>query len=512
MPRWPRRVVQIGAIGFLFGVTALNYGGVLYQQYGKNAFHTVSLMGTPFERALYRIFSAAAVWLPDLPSRSNDVIGGFGSFSFFGIGFLDPVIAVETFVRSPGAWPILLGASVLVLLIAVLMGRVFCGWLCPINTLLEGFDLLRVRLLPRLGLNLLDWAAPRWLKWALFLGGILVSVLMDIALWAQLLLHVQIGRDLFSLVFFGTVTAGAFVLVAIVLAELFLSRRIWCRSLCPTGAVLGFIGALAPLRLRKAPLACRSGCAACAGACPMALNPAAPIAQTECHNCGLCLSVCPEDLLSLAPARTKRGRYEEAVPALRRFTFLIVGGLMAVFTALAVSSAAAHHMRSQPHYGYVDNYPQIPTKETLAHIGDYDVVVVSYFFEGLRRERSDTPDDVQFYIGLMNAKTLQSYAGPLSIELWNGGKRIANFEHARPLEEAAYRIRQKVSGPGRYVLRLAAGNVRGEVAVDVEGKSASVAPWAVSIGAVLLAALIILNRRRRVRFRRPEEKHVASRA
>ncbi|MBT7857181.1 MAG: 4Fe-4S binding protein, partial [Nitrospinaceae bacterium] len=486
------------------------YGGVLYQQYGKNAFHSISLMGTPFEQVLYQIFSVVAVWIPDLPSRSNDIVGGFGSFSFFGISFLDPVIAVETFMRSRDAWATLLGASVLVLVIAVLLGRVFCGWICPINTLLEGIDLLRSRLLPRLGLKTLDWAAPRWLKWVLFLGGVSVSVVMDIALWAQLLPHVQIGRDIFSLIFFGTLTAGASVLAVIIFAELFLSRRIWCRSLCPTGAVLGFIGALAPLRLRKALLACRTGCTACTGACPMALNPAEPIAQAECLNCGICLSVCPEELLSLAPVRTKRGGYEEIIPALRRFTFLIVGGLMAVFATLAVSPAAAHHMRSQPHYGYAESYPQIPTKETRAHIGNYDVVVVSYFFEGLRRERSDTPDDVQFYIGLMNAKTLQSYAGPLSIELWKGGKRIVNFEHAKPFEEAAYRIRQKVSGPGRYILRLAVGDIRGEVAVDVEGKSSSFIPYVVSVGAVLLATLFFLNRRRRINFRRPEETHVAS--
>ena len=63
MRGWPRRFVQIGALAFLFAVPALNYGGVLYQQYGKNAFHTVSLMGTAFERALYHLFSAVVGFL-----------------------------------------------------------------------------------------------------------------------------------------------------------------------------------------------------------------------------------------------------------------------------------------------------------------------------------------------------------------------------------------------------------------------------------------------------------------
>ena len=520
MPKWPRRIVQTGTIIFLVAVSALNYGGILYQQFGKNAYHTISLMGTPFERALYSVFSAGAAAFPRLIEYSSTITGGFGSFSILGLTFMDPVVAAETFVREPSAWSAILGGIALTLLIAVLMGRVFCGWLCPVNTVLEGIDLLRSRVLPRMGFTPPNWAAPRWLKWVLFLGGVSLSLVADVAFWVQVLPHVQIGRDVFSLIFFGALTAVAPLLAIIVFAELLISRRVWCRSLCPTGAVLGLAGFFAPLRIRKAASPCRSGCTACAGVCPMTLNPAEPISQAECLNCGLCLPVCPEELLRLTPARiipaarprrvtqSRTRNYSEPIATIKRMTFILVAGALAA--ALINTPVEAHHMRAQPHYGYAENYPQIPTKETRTHISGFDVIVVSYFFEGLRRERSDTPDDVQFFIGLMDAKTHQSYTGPLSIELLKGGRRIAAFEHKRPLEEAAYRIRQKVSGPGQYVLRLAAGDIRGEIAVEVEGKSAPIAPWAVSIGAVLLAALIIFNRRRRVRFRRPKENHVAS--
>lgn len=504
MPRWLRRAVQISALAFLLAVPALNYGGVLYQQYGKNGHHTIALMGTLFERGLFNLFSATVGALPDPAAKSTAIVGGFGYFSIFGVSFLDPVVALETALRAPGAWAALLAGAALPLLLAVLLGRVFCGWLCPVNTVLEGFDLLRKRALPRLGLRPPDVAVPRWLKWGLLFAGVAAAVLADLALWAHVLPHVQVGRDVFSLMVFGTTTAGAPLLAGIILAELFFSRRVWCRSLCPTGALLGLAAVVAPLRVRKAEEPCLSGCAACAQVCPMALKPAEPFPVAECYNCGLCVSTCPLRLLNLGFPRRRGAAIAEVLPMLKFIPFLVLVG-----TLLLAVPVAAHHMRGQPHYGYAENYPQVPTKETLAWIGNFDVTIVTYFFEGLRRNLSDTPHDVQFYISLSDRQTHQSYTGPLSIEVWREGRRIAAFDHAHPFEEAVYRIRQTVPGPGEYELRLAGAGIRGSVSVNVEGESAPVTPYILTGAAVLIALLIFLNRRR-IRLRRAGRVRVVS--
>ena len=90
---------------------ALNYGGILYQQYGKNGYHKISLTGTVFEQWLYHLFSITIGRLPDPAVRSMDWVGNFGSLSVFGFPILDPVVAAETVLRTPAAWPALLAGA-----------------------------------------------------------------------------------------------------------------------------------------------------------------------------------------------------------------------------------------------------------------------------------------------------------------------------------------------------------------------------------------------------------------
>jgi ferredoxin-type protein NapH len=502
---WLRRFVQGGALALLLAVPALNYGGILYQQYGKNGYHKASLMGTVFEQWLYRLFSVTVGELSDPVARSISLVGNFGSFSLFGFSILDPVVAAEALLRIPTAWAALLAGVAVPLLLALVFGRVFCGWICPVNTLLEGFDLLRRRALPKIGIRPLDFSVPRWTKWVLFFVGIAAALVGNLALWANLLPHVLIGRDVFSLMVFGATSGGVLILAAIILAELLLSRRVWCRSVCPTGAVLGLFGARAPMRVRKAEEPCLDSCSACVRICPMGLNPARPFSLSECYSCGVCVSACPADLLTMGFLHPRELSPAGLLPHLKRLAGFLLGAALLFLPAVAF----AHHMRGQPHYGYAENYPQIPTRETRVRIGSYDVTVVSYFFEGLRRNRSNTPDDVQFYVSLTDSRTNQSYMGPLSIEILHGGQRIAAFDHDRPFEEAVYRVRQAIPGRGRYELRLAATNVQGTLFVDVVGDLSSWMPYWATGGVILFALILFLNRRR-IRAARRRRPRVAS--
>ena len=236
----------------------------------------------------------------------------------------------------------------------------------------------------------------------------------------------------------------------------------------------------------------------------MGVNPAKPFSLVECYNCGVCTTACPVDLLTLGFAPSRRRFPARLLSRLRKSVSLGLG--VALF--LIPVAASGHHMRGKPHYGYAENYPQIPTRETRVRVGRYDITVVSYFFEGLRRQTSDTPDDVQFYVSLTDSRTGQSYTGPLTIEVRRGETRLAVFQHDRPLEEAVYRVRQSVPGTGLYNLRLVADGFQGSVSVDVRGDTVSWMPYAAS-GGVLLFVLLLFFHRRRARSARRRKAHVA---
>ena len=213
----------------------------------------------------------------------------------------------------------------------------------------------------------------------------------------------------------------------------------------------------------------------------MGVNPAGSFSLAECYNCGVCTAACPDDLLTLGFAPPRRRFPARLLSRLKKDVSLGLGTAL----LLVPLAASGHHMRGKPHYGYAENYPQIPTRETRVRVGRYDITVVSYFFEGLRRQTSDTPDDVQFYVSLTDSKTGQSYTGPLTIEVRRGKTRLAAFQHDRPLEEAVYRVRQSVPGPGLYDLRLVAEGFRGSVPVEVHGDSVSWMPYMATGGVVL---------------------------
>jgi ferredoxin len=88
----------------------------------------------------------------------------------------------------------------------------------------------------------------------------------------------------------------------IFLIILFLNRirpRLWCRVLCPLGALLGVFSRFSILKLEKYPQKCTQ-CNLCIKQCQGAASPRPDqIWETaECHMCLNCFNVCPEDALA----------------------------------------------------------------------------------------------------------------------------------------------------------------------------------------------------------------------
>ena len=242
---------------------------------------------------------------------------------------IDPLAALAD-ALSPGPfhWHILWPA-LLVIAITAVLGRVFCGWVCPMGTLLDGVGMLargtrrslapgwrrikyyllfalviaglfgvqQIGLFDPLSIFLRTLTLSLYPAWNWLLNGIYdVAYNVDIPLvsdalnasypWARS--HVMaFVEPAFELAFFTLV-----VFVAILLLERF-ERRFWCRNLCPLGALLGLCSVAAPLR--REPAGHCGGCRTCASACRGGAADGEKLSASECLVCLDCAEYCPEN-------------------------------------------------------------------------------------------------------------------------------------------------------------------------------------------------------------------------
>jgi ferredoxin-type protein NapH len=229
---------------------------------------------------------------------SHWLVGTLYSLSIGPVDLADPAMALQTVLLTGSVYLPLLVAAALPIGLALLLGRVFCSWACPYNTLAEWADGLERRLIRK------RWSRkhrravvsnPRpLLYWGIF-GGLLLATL---ALGFPLLAHLSAPGVLSSQLSQGLLGMGVGIEVALVggllAAELAVGRRFWCKYACPVGATLSLFRAPRTLRVVADRQACRcpSGGEACRVACPLGLDPRAGGLQPCCFNCGQCLAAC----------------------------------------------------------------------------------------------------------------------------------------------------------------------------------------------------------------------------
>jgi len=237
--------------------------------------------------------------------------GSSWAFEAFGVRFTDPLGAVESMLAGRHMRRVLLIGLILPLALTLLLGRVFCSWLCPVGTILELLDGLH-RLTRKLGMRLGRtklWPGDKFLVLAVGLG---LTVALGLPLLGSFYPPALFGREVESgfAVFFDAGEAGAagltaaglslasWFLIGIVFVELLFAPRMWCRALCPGGALYAALGWLRPVRVRLNKSTC-TDCGDCNVACGMGLDPMHGHMGIDCDNCGVCVASCPEGSLAM---------------------------------------------------------------------------------------------------------------------------------------------------------------------------------------------------------------------
>ena len=234
----------------------------------------------------------------------------------------------------------------LVLIIGALVGRAFCGWVCPIGFIQDIITTLKGRL---------DFVSPRThkgstrLKYLFFFGTLLIS--------GSLAVTLALGQGSSYKEALGILASGPFIaispdgtlfgtiptLVGMARQNLFsflthpptiqeawtdllstpplLALRIlilvgffgaawrvprfWCRYVCPTGAMMAVFQKYSVTGLKRDPVKCTK-CPHCEIKCPMQINildlPWEKFNDPECIMCMECIDACPHGSLSLKTA------------------------------------------------------------------------------------------------------------------------------------------------------------------------------------------------------------------
>ena len=190
----------------------------------------------------------------------------------------DPLI----FLTNPRGDLLLLLPVCALLLLAGMLGRVFCGWVCPLGSLIELSDLLLAPLRRRNPLGMHqprpDSVLVRFPPSIAILGMTIFGIFTNAGVLPFVHPNVWIVR-IVSLSLTGLVFLGL-----VVIASVF-GRRLWCVYLCPLGALYGLL-ARAPfprLAIRR--------CARC-GACDRCPMQAADASRRTVlpHQCTLCFA------------------------------------------------------------------------------------------------------------------------------------------------------------------------------------------------------------------------------
>ena len=197
----------------------------------------------------------------------------------------------------------LFGAAIVTGIYAILFGRAFCGWVCPVNIVTETANSLGRRLSIRTEISI-----PRSTRFW-FLGlTLLTSAATGVAAFE---LVSPIGIAVRAVVY-GAV-AGWFVLLAIFLYDLLIHPNGFCGHICPLGAFYSLIGKRALLHVRLNRDACNQ-CMKCSSVCPErpVLTPLLKsgarqftVRDSACTQCAQCVDVCDQRALSFSmmPAR-----------------------------------------------------------------------------------------------------------------------------------------------------------------------------------------------------------------
>jgi ferredoxin-type protein NapH len=180
--------------------------------------------------------------------------------------------------------------------VALLFGRVFCSWICPISFISECVDTL-IRLFSGRRYRRDGFRLPRRILWLSLVMELLLAMVAGVPIFVFLSPPGLVGREIMMAVLFKTLAIEGVIIIFVVLLHI-VTPRFFCRYLCPLGSLLALIGIRRRMYVRLDSDKC-NGCKQCRYACPLGLSPYKGESMSAyCWNCGECIDTCKTGSLS----------------------------------------------------------------------------------------------------------------------------------------------------------------------------------------------------------------------
>lgn len=212
----------------------------------------------------------------------------------------DPFILLQSFlsghlVESTAV----IGALIVLAFYALVGGRVYCSWVCPVNIVTDSAEWLR----RKIGLGAGSKFSNKTRYWLLGLS-LILPIMTGMMIWELINPVSIVNRGLI----FGMGFAWVMV-IAIFIFDAFISHRAWCGHLCPVGAFYGLLGNVSLIRVNASARNKCDDCMECYAVCPepkviipvlkgrkAEKDTGSIIMSSNCTNCGRCIDICGKEV------------------------------------------------------------------------------------------------------------------------------------------------------------------------------------------------------------------------